>query len=416
MLLSEYEYRTLLEPLIRPEVAAELGPAERTEASAMVALSLLCEPGDRVPGFLLGADISAEGLVREICAGSSAASVAANFGPSVVQQLSDELETDWPSIWKAALERWKPRAIKTDLLDALEFMGNRGSGLSVPHRITFRGAADYPELLSDLGPGSPYALWMAGQTELLDSPSRVSIVGTRLASHYGREVTADLATVAAQSGITTVSGGAFGIDAVVHEVAAALGAPTVSVMAGGLANLYPRSNLSLFKSLVPNGVLISENVPTVVPAKWRFLARNRLIAALGQATILVEAGATSGATSTGRHAVGLGRTVAVVPGQIGSSRSVGCHDFINEFPGLVRVVARPHDIRELAGLGAQIQVTADGLGSLEKRALDTFNLRPIEAWEVQRLSGLTVRELRIALGSLETQGLISRSGTAYVRS
>jgi DNA processing protein len=171
----------------------------------------------------------------------------------------------------------------------------------------------------------------------------------------------------------------------------------------------------MLTDILRDGALVAECPPSVQPAKWRFLMRNRLIAALGRATVVVEAGRTSGALSTANAAVALGRQVAVIPGQIGSSRSIGGHDFLNQNLGFVRLLARPQDLVELVGVSADDPVELNSLGALEKRALDAFGFQPLENWEVQRLAGLTVRESQIALGSLESLGMVERLGSGYRR-
>jgi DNA processing protein len=243
----------------------------------------------------------------------------------------------------------------------------------------------------------------------------LALVGSRSTNHYGIEVTAQLVATAVSNEITVVSGGAFGIDAAAHSATLRQGGQTIAVMAGGVDRLYPRSNQSLLEEVVSHGLVVSEVPPGVVPAKWRFLMRNRLIAALGLGTVVVQAGKTSGSLNTARHALDLSRPVAVVPGPWDSAHSVGCHRFLNEFPGLVTLLSRPADLPGFLGLGNEEEPSLPGLGTLETRALDTFGAAPMQVWEVQRLSGLTNTEVQIALGSLELSGHIGRVGAAFRR-
>jgi DNA processing protein len=143
--------------------------------------------------------------------------------------------------------------------------------------------------------------------------------------------------------------------------------------------------------------------------------RNRLIAAVARGTVVVQAGKTSGALSTANHAISLDRPVGVVPGPIDSPHSVGCHDLLNDHPGQVRLIARPSEILEVAGIEVSAPAAKASLGILERRALDAFSAGPLESWEVQRLAGLTVRETQIALGSLELSDHVTRVGARYVR-
>lgn len=406
MLIQPNEYRQVLAPLLSD------ADHEPQDAFALAAFSKLCEPGDGLAGLLME-QLSPSALLQQVIARSQSQVIADLLGPDSVAQFEDKFESTWDEIWQNAMQRWQPRLSRKELIASLGWLASqkpaaRGS-------LVLRDADDYPMGFLDLGAHRPYALWCLGDPQLLASPNILGIVGSRQVSRYGADVTRDIAAVAGQSGLVTVSGGAFGVDALVHESALALGAKTVAVMAGGLGHLYPRSNLQLLQRVAEEGLIFTESVPEVTPAKFRFLQRNRLIAALGQATVIVEAGATSGALSTGNHAISLGREVAVVPGPIDSAYSIGCHDFLNRWLGSVQLLARPQQILELAGLGLQVPLQLESLGRLEKRALDAFGHRALEAWEVQRLSGLTVKENQIALGSLELLGLIERVGTSYSR-
>jgi len=406
MLFTDHEFNQLIDPLITEE------PANREEAVALVAFSHLCEPSDILPG-LLQSVLPLAALLQELIDRSDAARLARLIGEPTVQDIEGELNGNWADIWGRASERWLPRLSKSAVVESLRWMNDRPAGQR--KTIVLQNSIDYPSNLEDLRHHRPFVLWVFGNERLMCSETTVSIVGTRQASQYGTDVTRDLAAVAATQGIATVSGGAFGIDSIVHESAIALESPTIALMAGGLAKLYPQGKRQMLLDVIQNGALVAECPPDTQPAKWRFLMRNRLIAALGQATVVVEAGRTSGALNTANAAIELGRQVAVIPGQIGGSRSIGGHDLLNRNLGFVRLLARPQELAELVGISPNDPVQLKSLGVLEKRALDTFGFHPLEPWEVQRLAGLTVRESQIALGSLESLGMVERSGTGYRR-
>lgn len=410
MRLSVDEYRQNLEPLLLAG-DAEVDPHR---AFALVAFSFLTEPSDLLPQ-LLAEWIAVEQLLDLVILRADSSAVGALLPSEAIEFIEHKLGSNLGLIWANALERWVPRLNRRDLLASLAWMAAGRSGLDAPHRIILEGTDAYPLGFEDLRAHRPGVVWCVGDASLLAKPGSLSVVGTRQASRYGAGVAADVAAVAAQAGVVTVSGGAFGIDSIVHESAVKLESPTIALMAGGLGHLYPRSNASLFESIVKNGLVASEVAPFVTPAKWRFLMRNRLIAALGNATIVVEAGKTSGALNTARTAVELGREVAIVPGPIDSSRSIGCHDLLNDCLGQVKILSRPQDALKLLGLGSYELAAARGMGALEVRALDAFGVGYVETWEVQRLAGLTSRETQIALGSLELAGLIERQGTGYRR-
>jgi len=406
MLFNQTEFDALVKPLLRVE---SVSPEDTV---ALIAFSHLCEPSDLLPNLLFE-HVNPGALVEALIARADAAQIQHLVGLDTITDIADRLETDFAKLWGNATERWFPRLSKTAVVESLTWM------LQPTHTtqksLVLQNADDYPLRLSALNYHQPFVFWGSGDIDLLGARAMVGIVGTRQASRYGADAARDLAAVAAMNGIVTVSGGAFGIDAIIHESALALESPTVALMAGGLANLYPANNLQMLKNVEAQGLVLAELPPAVTPAKWRFLMRNRLIAALGQATVVVEAGRTSGALNTGRSAVAMDRPVAIVPGPMTSSRSVGCHDFLNAHLGQVQVLARPQDLVGLLGIGVAGEFDLETIGALEKRALDAFTGRAIETWEIQRLAGLTVRETQIALGSLEILGLIERSGSRYVR-
>ena len=408
MLFSAQEYADLVLPLVNVE------PSDPEEAVAQIAFSHLCEPSDVVPG-LFRQHTSLKVVLEHLIERSDSRTVGSSLGVEAVADIEDQLQNNFGDIWSNATERWTPRLSKSQVLESLAWMKAGAGGVGGKASLCLFGSDDYPLAFEDLRFHQPPVLWLAGNSRLLVNDHLLSVVGTRQASRYGIEVTREIAAIAGLNDLPTVSGGAFGIDAVVHESAISLGAPTIAFMAGGLGHLYPRSNLGLLRAVAETGLLVAESPPSVVPAKWRFLMRNRLIAALGSATVVVEAGKTSGALNTATTAVKLGRPVAIVPGLMSSARSIGCHDFLNRFPGEVQILARPQQVLELVGRSVAAEASEEKLGQLERRALDTFGISPVEVWEVQRLAGLSVRETQIALGSLELLGLVQRVGGRYQR-
>lgn len=370
--------------------------------------SALCEPGDRLGGVLTE-HLGHETLLRLVIDRSDARELSRTLGESAVQSIEDQFGAQIEKLWTDSNERWRPRLNQGAVFQALQKLR------MVEGALVARGSSLYPKSLEQLGSGAPHALWTRGNPVLLVNNRTLAMVGSRSTNHYGIEVTAQLVATAVSNEITVVSGGAFGIDAAAHSATLRQGGQTIAVMAGGVDRLYPRSNQSLLEEVVSQGLVMSEVPPGVVPAKWRFLMRNRLIAALGMGTVVVQAGKTSGSLNTARHALDLSRPVAVVPGPWDSAHSVGCHRFLNEFPGLVTLLSRPADLPGFLGLGNEEDPSLPGLGTLETRALDSFGAAPMQVWEVQRLSGLTNIEVQIALGSLELSGHISRVGAAFRR-
>jgi DNA processing protein len=193
-------------------------------------------------------------------------------------------------------------------------------------RLVCPGDDEWPESLDDLGDRRPVALWVRGAASLRDATARsVALVGSRAATPYGNQVAAELAVELGDRGWSTVSGGAYGIDAAAHRGSLAAGAPTVVVLACGVDVSYPSGNRRLFEDVAGAGLLVSEWPPGASPTRLRFLWRNRVIAALARGTVVVEMGHRSGARRTCSEATRLGRYVMAVPGPVTSAVSVGCH-------------------------------------------------------------------------------------------
>lgn len=158
---------------------------------------------------------------------------------------------------------------------------------------------------------------------------RIAIVGSRKVTPYGRAVTEKIATHLATRGVVIVSGLALGIDSIAHQATLNCGGKTIAVLPAGLDQVYPRSHANLAKNIINSGgALVSEYPHDTEPLPFRFLERNRLIAALADAVIIPEAAAKSGSLNTANHAINIGKPVFAVPGNITSPMSEGCNNLI----------------------------------------------------------------------------------------
>src|SRR5581483_6369718 len=176
---------------------------------------------------------------------------------------------------------------------------------------------------------APLALWVIGDLAVIEVASRAAaVVGTRASTTYGEHVATDLVAGLCERDVAVVSGGAFGIDGAAHRAALAEDGRTVAVLAGGVDVAYPVDHSALLHRIRRSGLLVSEYPPGIRPARHRFLVRNRLVAALAGATVVVEAGLRSGAANTAAWARALGRVVCAVPGPVTSSASAGCHELL----------------------------------------------------------------------------------------
>jgi len=189
---------------------------------------------------------------------------------------------------------------------------------------------DWPISLADLAT-PPIGLVIAGgRSVLLKLDKSISIVGSRQPTNYGLQLSYSLASQASLAQLVVVSGGAYGIDTASHQGALSVGGISIAVLAGGINRLYPLENQKLFKDITKSGLLISEVMPNTESKPYRFLIRNRLIAALSRSTVVVEAKFISGSIRTARDAAEIFRPVFAIPGPVTSPLSEGCHRLIAE--------------------------------------------------------------------------------------
>ncbi|HQD97013.1 MAG TPA: DNA-processing protein DprA [Propionicimonas sp.] len=221
-------------------------------------------------------------------------------------------------------------------------------------RFVVPGDAEWPGGTEDLRScepvnqltGEPLGLWLRGAGDLAElAGTSVAIVGSRASTPYGDTVAADLGAELSEAGRSVISGGAYGVDAAAHRGCLAGRSPTVAVLAGGLDQAYPAGHHQLFERIAERGVLVSELAPGEHPTRVRFLARNRLIAAMTPGTVMVEAAARSGARNTVTWANELGRVVMAVPGPVTSATSVTPHRLIREAEAVL--ITRAPDVLEL---------------------------------------------------------------------
>ncbi|MCW2553668.1 MAG: processing protein [Mycobacterium sp.] len=300
-------------------------------------------------------------------------------------------------------------------LDVLARLGGRLVTADDPEwpLLAFRSFSGRPACDRPTG-HPPMALWVIGEDSLADVAERsCSIVGTRASSSYGEHQAADLAAGLAERDVAVVSGGAFGIDGVAHRAALAAEGLTVAVLAGGVDVPYPSAHAAMLRRIGERGLLVSEYPPGVRPARHRFLTRNRLVAALSGATVVVEAGLRSGAANTASWAEALGRPVCAYPGPVTSAASAGCHVLIRNGAFLV---TRVEEVVEMVGAAGEIAPELDrptspldGLTDVELRTYDALPARGAHTVDqIAVAAGLPPTELLGPLATLELAGLVRR--------
>ena len=267
----------------------------------------------------------------------------------------------------------------------------------------------YPPLLAAIHDPPP-VLWLRGDADpgLLSLPS-VAIVGARACSGYGRAVARAVGRELAAAGLVVVSGMARGIDAEAHRGALEAGGLTVAVLGCGADRDYPAAHAELARRICERGLVVSEYEVGVEPAPWRFPARNRIIAGLCSATVVVEARARSGALITADFALEDGREVMVVPGEITSALSEGTN-------ALLRLGATPltraADVLETYGLAAVVEVEAEPEGDAAA-VLEKLRATAASIDELARATGLSSGDVAAALIELELSGWVSEADGVY---
>jgi DNA processing protein len=363
---------------------------ERRERAALAAWTAIAEPGDSDAGRLV-AEVGAVEALRLLHDGERL--------PAAVD----------PTRAAAAVDRWSPRLDPAVTVAAL-----RGAS-SARMRLLTRAEPFWPAGFDDLGAHAPLALWSRGDASALAGAGpAVSVVGARAATPYGEQVAMELAGALAERGVVVASGAAYGIDGVAHRSALGAGGLTVAIVAGGADRVYPAGHARLYADIARSGIILSEVPPGAAPTKCRFLSRNRLLAALGEATVVVEAGARSGSLNTAGHAAELGRPLGAVPGPVTSAGSAGCHRLLREYDATC--VTCVDDVMELIGIAGPLpRGTGEAAASpAEIRARDALAPRsPRGVAEIARRSGLSRDEAQAAIGMLELRGEARRRDAGW---
>lgn len=348
-----------------------------------------------------------------------ALSCAMDGGDLAVGELVERLGAQgaWAKIGEGALgEPAARRAAGTTLELADRLATEAGARFVVP------GDEEWPDGLDDLSEaeaiqrrgGQPFGLWVRGPGHLVGWLERsVAIVGSRGATEYGKGVAADLAADLADLGVTVVSGGAYGIDKAAHSGALAAGGRSIGVVANGVDVAYPPGNAALFETLGRDHLIVSELPPGAHPTRVRFLARNRLIAAMARGTVVVEAAMRSGARNTAGWALECQRPLMAVPGPVYSLASTGPHLMIRN--AQATLVTSAAEVMELVSEAGQHLVSLVQGPKRRTDALSPAQLAVFEALPARRRTsvgdvalgaGVSVPAALAALTHLDSLGLV----------
>lgn len=393
--LKEAEVATL----VRAVAGDDLDRAGIEERFARATWTGIAEPGDRTAGFVIAALGASRALVPVVERWS-------------VEKFLAELDggIGEPEL-KQAIDRWQPRLSSGNALIALRQAARFGARLRIPSE------EGWPEGLADLELHGPLALWTRGTEEAYRSLGRsMALVGARAATGYGEHVTMEASAGLVDRGYSIVSGAAYGIDGMAHRAALASHGETIAFLAGGVDRFYPSGHDALLTRIVESGVVISELPCGSSPTKWRFLQRNRLIAAASLATIVLEAGWRSGSLNTAGHASQAGRPVGAVPGPVTSAASAGCHRLIREYNAVC--VTNPDEMAELAPLpGPEKPVaTAVHADAESTRLLDALSTRsPRSATDVAARAGLSNQATQAILARLLLDDRVRESERGWLK-
>ncbi len=327
-----------------------------------------------------------------------------------------------PQVLRAATETRRAVDLAAEDVDRIRRLGGRVVTPEDPEWPAWRLLG-----LRQLEPGRdadgavPLVLWVRGPVSLLGASERaLAVVGARCSTGYGDRATGEIAGALAAKGWTIVSGAAFGIDAMAHRAALAVGGTTIAVLACGVDRPYPAQHDRLIAQIAETGLVASEYPPGTVARKHHFLARNRLVASLADGVVVIEAGLRSGARNTVKWARRLGRPALAVPGPITSASSVGCHRMIREGEALL-VTSAEEAIDEAGPLrlslpAAKATDPGDELAGdqqLVYAALPAAGSRVPH--ELATRTSLPVATVRAVLAELELAGLVGVGGEGWYR-
>ena len=337
-------------------------------------------------------------------------------------------------VYELLLEEQDIEGVYTDVAARLQGLDpeqdlERAAALGI--RFVCPEDAEWPDQLADLDRaeplqergGTPLGLWVKG-SHRLDEVCRdaAAVVGSRSATTYGAGVASDIAAHLGEHDVTVVSGAAFGIDQAAHRGALAVKGLTVAVLACGVDRAYPSAHRNLLDYIAETGLVVSELPAGCAPTRVRFLSRNRVIAALAQGTVVVEAAVRSGALNTANWTTRLNRVLMGVPGPVTSAPSEGVHELIRSRGATL--VTRGEDVLELLAPSGSFlaeeprapALVTDGLTNRDRQILDAVPVsQPASEGSIARAAGVGVRSLPDAMERLRRLGLVEKSSRGWRR-
>lgn len=323
---------------------------------------------------------------------------------------------DVETAWHASPQEMRAAGLGPKLIEtmqqvragvSLELVWERVHSLGI-QVLTWEDEA-YPRRLKEIDQPPP-VLYLRGNL-LPEDEWAVAIVGTRGITAYGRQVTAEIASVLARRGVTVISGLARGIDAEAHKAALNAGGRTLAVLGSGVDQIYPPEHRQLANQIIASGALMSDYAPGTPPDGVNFPPRNRIISGLSMAVIVIEAGERSGALITAEFAADQGREVFAVPGNINAPKSVGCNRLIHQG---ARPLLTPEDVLESLDLASfQQQRVARAVlpkDEVEARLLSVLTREPMHVDDIRARVDMPIEKVSATLALMELKGMVRQLG------
>jgi DNA processing protein len=318
--------------------------------------------------------------------------------------------------WQASADELRSVGLNEKIIENLFKVRNQVDLERIWDKIESQGIqvitwedAIYPRRLKEIDQPPP-TLYVRGELTLEDEWA-IALVGTRRMTVYGRQVADELSRFLASNHVTVVSGLARGVDAVAHQAALQAGGRTIAVLGSGVDYIYPPEHRKMAEEICKQGALISEYVPGTQPESTNFPPRNRIISGLSMATVVIEAGETSGALITATFAAEQGREVFAVPGSILAPQSKGTNRLIREG---ARPMLNVEEVLEVLNLEqvqeyrqARLALPAD---EVETKLLEVLQDEPLHVDEIQYRSGLPVDKVSATLVMMELKGMVRQAG------
>ncbi|WP_167142055.1 DNA-processing protein DprA [Canibacter zhoujuaniae] len=315
-------------------------------------------------------------------------------GITVTQQLAQK-----------AIERWQARLMERNLLELVR--DTLQTAVKTGLRVLTPQLPGWPEKLSALGENQPILLWTKGDIETIKHRF-IAVVGARALTPYGETVTNYFTEYLCKQNLGIISGGAYGADGLAHRIALNHKTPTIAVLAGGIDRPYPSGHTELFRKIVDTGnLIVTEAAPGSAPTRWRFLLRNRLIAALSEGVLVTEAGMRSGSINTANHAAELGIPLGAIPGSVMLGSSAGAHQLIRDHKA--ELIANTTQLDELLHLQETTDSTENTRNIAHLLVLDALPLTKSAAVEqIASRAGISHKECTGILAELELLGKVTQ--------